>query len=98
MTDQDYGQAALAHAENEVEHLTRLLDAESRGRLVHDRDPLRPFAPPCTPAPPPPPAGEILDRLAQGLDADLQLLEVARGFPPHRPFREHAKGEAERAA
>src|SRR5205823_3357692 len=41
-------------------------------------------------------AGEVLHRLRDRLDADLQLGEVPRGLAPHRALVQHAEHAAER--
>src|SRR5262245_44229940 len=88
MADQDHRQAAVANATDEVEHLPRLLDAERRGRLVHDHEAARPHRGAGDGDALPLAAGEALDRDGHRLHADPELVEVALRFTAHRPFVE----------
>ena len=87
--DQDHGEALLAEALDEVQHLPRLRDAERRGRLVEDHDPRVPhhrlgdgdglaLA-----------AGEPGDGLAHGADGRHREASTAScsRAPPCRPRR-----------
>ena len=92
VADQDDGQAALADALDQVEHLTGLLDAERGRRLVHDHEPSRPRRRPRDGDALALAAGEGLDRLGDRLDADVELGEVARRLAAHGALVEHAQG------
>ena len=83
VADQDDRQAAVAHLANQVEHHVRLLDAQRRGRLVHDHDVPRKGGAARHRDALPLPAGERLDRLAHGIDPDLEILHVGARFSAH---------------
>ena len=76
------GQAVVAHALDQLEHLAGLLDAERGGRLVHDHELARPrrragHGDALALA-----ARERLHRLAHRADADLQVGHVLLRPPP----------------
>ena len=91
VADEDDREAPVAHLADQVEHHVRLLDAQRRGRLVHDhhvpregraarhRDTLALAA------------GKRLDRLTHGIDPDLEILHMGVGFSPHASLVQHAK-------
>ena len=91
VADQDHRQAALADAEDEVEHLPRLLHAERGGRLVHDHEPPRPRRGAGDGDALSLAAGEVLDRPAPidwtPIFSSAKLRAASRRMPPLSSIR-----------
>jgi hypothetical protein len=75
--------------QDQVEHLTRLLDTERRRGFVHDYQALRPFRHPRDRDALTLSARKVLDRPSDRPHADLEFGEVARGLAPHRAVVEY---------
>src|SRR3954469_5039537 len=91
VADEHDGEAALAHAQDEVEDVARLDDAERGGRLVHEDDLARPRHGPAHRDAPARAAGHRRDRRGRVLQPDAEALERLVGAAVHRGVVEEAQ-------
>ena len=99
VADQHDGQAVVADPQDEVQDLVGLADTQCGGGLIHDDHPGGPGGHAGHRDGLPLPAGQGLDLLADGLDADAQVGHLSGGPLAHRLLVQLAKdGSAEAAA
>src|SRR3954466_1668707 len=91
VADEHDREAALAHAEDEVEDVARLHDAERGGRLVHEDDLARPRYRAADRDALALAAGHRRDRRGRVLQADAEALERLVGAAVHRGVVEEAE-------
>src|SRR4051812_13714873 len=91
VADEHDREAALAHAEDEVEDVARLHDAERGGRLVHEDDLARPRHRAADRDALALAAGHRRDRRGRVLQADAEALERLVGAAVHRGVVEEAE-------
>src|SRR3954452_3593227 len=83
VADEHHGNTAVADRFDQVDDLSRLPNAESSGRLVHDDHAAAERGGPRHRDALTLPTGQRLHRLVHGLDADLQIREVLRRLLAH---------------
>src|SRR5262245_52461247 len=92
VADQDDRQAALLHVEHQLEHFSRFLDAQRRGRLVHDDDAAAESRRPHYRNALALAAGKRLDWLPNALDGEQpKRVQMPAGLAPHLGAVEQAE-------